>query len=163
AAAYIVIGDGPHRPLEFQALVVRQVELWPDFYVELVDERPTGRNLNLQRVDVGRRQRSNVVLLGQLLQALQEHFGLDLIRYVLAEALLDDLPRRLAGPEAGHVGVHHELAVLLVEAGVDVRPLNRYLDVLLTRADVGHFNRLVQLLRRFFFAVRGFGGLRRLG
>ena len=55
------------------------------------------------------------MLLGKLLQALQEHLGADLVGHVAVEAALDDLARRFAGPEAGDRGVVNQLAVLLVE------------------------------------------------
>ena len=84
----------------------------------------------------GRAERGDVVVLGELLEAGQQHFGLDLVADFLLEAALDDLARRLAGPEAGDVGVGDQLAELLAEPVVDVVAVDGDLDVLLARADV---------------------------
>ena len=142
---------------ELEALVIGQVELRPDLDLELVDERPLVGDLDLGRVDVGRAERGDVVVLGELFEAGQQHLGLDLVADLLLEAAFDDLARRLAGPEAGHVGVGDQLAELLVEAVVDVRAVDGDLDVLLARADVVDLDRLVELGRLLVLAVLGHG------
>ena len=45
------------------------------------------------------------MILGELLEAGEQHLGLDLVADFLLVAAFDDLARRLAGPEAGDVGV----------------------------------------------------------
>ena len=143
----VLLGEGVDRPADLEALVVGQVELRPNLDLELVDERPLARQLDVGRIDVGARQRGDVVVLGELLQAGQQHLALDLIADLLVEAALDDAARRLAGPEAGHVGVGDQLAELLVEAAVDVLAIDRDLDVLLARADVADLDGLLELDR----------------
>ena len=163
AAGHVFVGEGSHRSLQLQSLVTRQIELRPHFDVKFVNQRAFIRNIDLVRVDVGRGQRRDVVLVGELFEALQQHLGLNLLVDVLAEAFFDDLARRFTRPEAGHVGIHHQLAVLLIEAGVDVGPFDGNLDVLLARADVDQLDGLVQLFGLLLLAVLACRFRRRLG
>ena len=114
--------------------------------------------LDVGGVDVGVAERGDVVVLGELFEAGQQHLGLDLVADFLVEAALDDLARRLAGPEAGHVGVGDQLAELLAEAVVDVLAIDGDLDVLLARADVLDLDRLVELDGLAFLLGGGRGG-----
>ena len=84
----------------FSPLVIRQVELGPHLDVELVDERPFLGDLDLRRVEFGRAEGGDGLLLGQLLQAGHQHLRLDLLGHAVVVLLLDHLAGRFARPEA---------------------------------------------------------------
>ena len=45
----VLLGEGVDRPANLEAAVVGQVELRPDLDLELVDQRPLGRQLDVVR------------------------------------------------------------------------------------------------------------------
>ena len=156
---HVVIGKSLYWSSKLQAFVIGQIELGPDFHLELIDHRPFLGDLDLGRIEIGRTQGCDVVFLGQLLETLQHDLGLDLIEHILMEAAFDHFARRLAGPKPRDRRIHDQLAVLLIQTAVDVGAIDRDLDVLFARPGVAHFDGLFELLRLFFG-----GGLRgRLG
>ncbi|MFO0930681.1 MAG: hypothetical protein U0736_27235 [Gemmataceae bacterium] len=104
------------------------------------------------------------MVLAELFETGEQHLTLDLVADLLEEALLDQLPRRLAGAESGDGGLGHQLLEVVVHPPLDVLPVDRHLDVLLARADVLDLHGLTELLRLFgrrsFDGGGGLGGLR---
>ena len=87
---------------------------------------------------VGRGERGDVLLLGQLLQAGHQDFAADLVLDLLPVEPLDQLSRRLARAEPLDVRavLRDQFAVFLVQPGVDVGAIDRDLDVFLDRKSV---------------------------
>ena len=135
------------RPADLESLVIGQIELRPNLDLEFINERSLARQLDVGRIDVRSAQRRDVVVLGKLLQAGQQHLALDLIADLLLKAAFDDAARRLAGPEAGHIGIGDQLTDFLAEAAVDVLAIDRDVDVLLAWADIADIDGLLELDR----------------
>ena len=74
-----------------------------DLDVELVDEVPFVGNIDGRRIEVGRRQRGDVVLLGELFEARHQDLRLDFFRDRGVVLLLDEFTRRVAGAETSNL------------------------------------------------------------
>ena len=149
-----VVREDVHGAIQLQALVIGEVERGANLDLEFVDERAVLGQLDLGGIDVGGRERGDVVVLAQLLQAGHHDLALDLIGDFLLVAALDHLARRLAGAEAGDVGVRDQLAELVVQPALDHDAIDGDLDVLLARPDVLDLNLLGQLGRLGFLGGR---------
>ena len=88
-------------------------------------------------------------------QAVHQQRALDPADDILAKAVLDQFPRRMAGPETRHVGLRHQLAELLVQVAIDVLARHGHGDVPLAGAAVVDLDVQVQLGTFFlaFFAL----------
>ena len=86
-----------------------------------------------------------------LAQAVHQQAGLDLFGDFLAETVLDEFPRGVAGPKTGHLRSRHQLAVFPVGIPVNVFPGDRHRHVPFARASVVDLNFKSQPGFRFAF------------
>ena len=114
------LGDRLDRPLDRQRLVLRQGELGPDLDVHLEPHRALVGQLDGLDVEVGLGDRVELVVLVELLQGRHQQRRLDLLGDLLAEPLLDKLPRGVPGPEAGHGRLALHRSERLVELAIDL-------------------------------------------
>jgi len=103
------------------------------------------------------------VVLAELFEAGEQDLALDALADVLQEPLLDQLPRRLAGPEPGHQRLLHQLAEVFLHPAIDVVAADRDTDVLLAGADVAHLDVLLKFLLGFLRRSDRGGGIPGLG
>ena len=130
------VAELAHRLLDRQPLPLRQLELRPHLDVELERQGALLGHLHRLEIEIRLADRRELLLLVHLREAVHQQFALDLLGDVLAEAGLDQLPRRMAGTEARHVRGRHQLGELLVEVPLDVLVRDRHGDVPLARAAV---------------------------
>ena len=142
------IGELAHRPVELQALPLRHVELGPHFDRELERHRPFFGHFDGFQIEVRLADRREPLLLADLLQAVEQQRAFHLVGDFIAKAVLDDLPRCAADPEARHGGRRHHLAERIVEVALDIGPGDRHRHVPLARARAGHLNIELKLLLR---------------
>ena len=83
-----------------------------------------------------------------MLQASHQHLTANVLRDRRLELALDEFSRRFAGPESGDrsAAILEQLVELLLESLVDCVSIDRDLDVLLARTDVGDLDGLLELL-----------------
>ena len=139
------LADRPHRPLQRQALVVGHLELRADLDVELEVHRAVFGQLDRRDVEVGLRDRVELVVLVELLERGHQQRRLDLVGDLLLEPLHHELARGPPGPEARHGEVLAELGERRLELPLDLGPGDGDLDVLLARADIADVDLHLQL------------------
>src|ERR1019366_127501 len=143
---YVGFGVGADRLFELQPLVFGEIEMRADLDLELIHEVALIGDDEFAGIQIRRAQGSDIELLGQLFEAGQEDFALDLVLNFLLEFADDDGLGRLAGAEAGDPGIADELLVFLLKDAVDVGPFDDDLDVFLARAGVLNLDGLLDLL-----------------
>ena len=103
-----------------------------------------------------------VVIVVDLGKAVHQQRALDAAGDLLAKAILDQFPRRMAGAETGHVGLRHQLAELFVQVAIDVLARDGHGDVPLAGAALVDLDLQVQL-GAFFLALVALIGDRLVG
>ena len=100
----VLVGHLPHRPVDGQTLVVGQIELGPHLHVKLVFEISLFGDIDHVDVEIGFVDRFQVVVFGELFEAADEQFLLDLVGQFTAEPLGDQSRRHVPLAKSGDLG-----------------------------------------------------------
>ena len=138
--------------LSFKPFHLRHIEFGPHFDRELERHRAFFGHFDGFEIEIGFADRREALLFADLLQAIEQQGALHLIGDFIAEAMLDDLPRRAADPEARHGGRRHHFAERIVEVPIDVVARDRHRHVPFARAGARHLHVEIQRLIGRFFA-----------
>ena len=150
----VFLGELSHGLLDLQALPLRHVELRPDLQVELEGHGAFFREFDRLEIQVRLADGRELVFVVDLRQAVHQQRALDPAGHVLAETVLDQFPRGVPRTEAGHVGLGHQFAELLVQVTIDVLARHRHGDVPLAGAPLVDLD--FELQRNLLFALAPF-------
>ena len=157
----VFVGHFLDRPVDGQSLVVGQIELGPHLHVELILEISLFGDLDHVDIEIGFVDRFQVVVFGELFEAADKQFLLDLVGQFTTESLGDQSCRHVPLAKPGDLGRVRQFSDGNIVNGVDVGA--RHLDDDVTQAgtrlgdlDVQrHFQRPALWQRRVTVVIRG--------
>jgi hypothetical protein len=88
--------------------------------VELEHHRPVVGKLHRFHLEIGLADRRELMIVGELRQAVHQQLALHLVGDVLLEPRLDELARRAAGAKTGQLRLRHQLAEGVLDVPIDV-------------------------------------------